>query len=383
MWPVWSSQRYRRVNKVNYERTTSEEGLWPDTNQASDLLWNIVQAEQAYRHAPFLYTRPLVKGAVEALRDSTMLLESNLIPRTMLSLAFAGGPIVWKEEMDSLCTMIPNVEFQSLRQIEDCTRALKMCRHKIECVKVLDIAAHDVMARAASLNLAALIAQGIVYQRHVPQQFFQSIVEYFNQNEECGSLKALGTLGTAVAYADCLNMGEVKEIKILMEMLMDRIDVANKEKRYSLYDLHRLHPFLLWYSLHGTNPHLLNESISVREDAGMKRSHTVSTFQREVYDVLTSYMGLSCAMEQTILGISVDIAIPGKNVAVEVNGPSHFYRNADNTMLPSSDFKETIIPMVQPGWRLVHVQQNVWDILLHRKDKAEYLKGLILHGDSS
>ena len=91
-------------------------------------------------------------------------------------------------------------------------------------------------------------------------------------------------------------------------------------------------------------------------------------------------------MEQTLSGISVDIAIPAKCVALEINGPSHFYRNVDSStvMLPNNDFKETIVPVVQPGWRLVHVQQNVWDTLLHdRKDKAEYLQSLVHHGATS
>ncbi len=390
-WPVWSSQRYQSPITIGNGGGSLKGGMWPTPDQASDVLWSIVQTEQAYRHPPFLYTRPLVKGMVESLQLNMHITDSlqlSLVPRTMLSIACAGGHLVWEEEMDALCAMMPRIEFQSLRMIEDYTRALKMSRHKTGRMDVLDKASHDVMKMTGSLDLAALIAQGIVYQRHVPRYLFQSITHHLKSNgDNDASLKALGTLGTAMAHADCLNRGESREISILTDMLMDRIDNASKTSAIPPYHLHRLHPFLVWvYSAQGTQPKLLQESIAAREDMCIRRPHTISTFQREVYDVLTSYMGLSCVMEQTLSGISVDIAIPAKCVALEINGPSHFYRNVDSStvMLPNNDFKEMIVPVVQPGWRLVHVQQNVWDTLLHdRKDKAEYLQSLVHHGATS
>ena len=377
-WPMWSKQRYKRLENVS-----SEDSMWPLPAQASDLLWSIVQAEKAYRQAPFLYTRPLVKGAVEALKlfdsDENAFLDSSLVPRTMLSIACVAGPLMWEDEMDALCAMIPDVRFQSLRQIEDCTRSLRMCRHKAWCMDTLDCAAHGVMSCTSDVSLrqASLIAQGIVYQRYVPKYTFQKMTQYIAQDGTDMDLKELGTLGAAVAYANCLDIGETTETRALIEMLIDRIEkVCGRTENFS-YNLHGLHPFLLWYSTSITNTQLLQESMKAREDAVLRKAHTISTFQREVFDVLTSYMGFSCEMEQTISGISVDITIPRLCTALEINGPSHYYRNVD-MMIPATEFKEKIIPLAQPGWRLVHVEQRVWnDLVPSRREKAGYLESLI------
>lgn len=386
-WPIWSSNRYRRDCKDR--EISSEVRLRPTASEASDLLWSIVQAEKAYRHAPFLYSRSLVKGSVDALNligqgdscDGT--LDTGLVPRTMLSLAYTGGPLVWEQEMESLCAMIPQIRFTSMRQIEDCTRSLKICRHKTDCVATLDQAVCDVLndTGMTSFDLVSLISQGIVYQRCIPYLLFQRVTEHLSSTrQECREIswKALGTLGASVAYADCLAGGRSREARELMEILMEIIDRLDRNGPSS-HDLHRLHPFLLWYSIVNSKPYLLEDSIAVREDAILRRSHTISTFQKEVYDILKSYMGLHCSMEQSIHGISVDITIPGKCVALEVNGPSHYYRNACMTvMVPGSEFKEQSIPLIQPGWRLCQVQQQTWDtLLLTRKDKADYLRSLI------
>lgn len=408
IWPMWSNNRYgcAVIDKNAYHRMKKDRNASPTADEASDLLWNIVQVEEAYRQAPFLYTRPLVKGSVDSLdlvarydevkRTEERMIDVQMVPRTMLSLAYAGGHSMWEQEMNVLCGLIPGIRFRSLRQIEDCTRSLRICRHKVEHMVVLDQAVSsmlDLHDPEVPLHLVASITKGLVYQRYVPRLTFERMANYVGMENgreiDRMSWRTLSTLGSALAYAACLEEDLSGTIGLLARIISD-IVTAKYERATELpspSDLHALHTFLLWFSSTMNDSTvsesllaLLEKSIAVREDVLLRQSnHRVSTFQKEVWSILHSYLGQSCIMEHAIQGISVDMFIPSKCIGLEVNGPSHFYRNASkDLMTPASVYKEVMVPLVSPGYTMYHIQQSTWEYdLPTRQDKAAYLNSLI------
>lgn len=142
-WCDWGAGQFRRV-KTTSGRGVHVVGKVPSPDECSEILWRIVQAEQAFKNTNRcqLYNNALVNGAVEGLKVSLPRLPESLsnaahgdlqdvvgiqdehhalsleyVPRTMLSMAFLGCHLAWEEQMDSLCQKIPlTSSWQSLRQ---------------------------------------------------------------------------------------------------------------------------------------------------------------------------------------------------------------------------------------------------------------------------
>jgi hypothetical protein len=101
--------------------------------------------------------------------------------------------------------------------------------------------------------------------------------------------------------------------------------------------------------------------------------------QWEVLDVLRSIGGLRPELEHSAEGglFCIDIALdpgagPGRRVAVEVDGPTHFTRSQPYRKLGRTVLRKRLLE--QAGWRVVSVPVHVWDGL---KDRAGYLKRLL------
>jgi hypothetical protein len=427
-WSQWNTHRYRRID--------DSQGVVvavPSPDEASEILWDVIQAEKAFRTnstlGPSLYTKALVKGCVNAMGLSNdgvhvnTTLSLGLVPRTMLSLAYAGGSSVWDKEMDALCSMVTRVDIQSLRQVDDCLRGMKISRHYMydrDALEYLDRKAGEYLQNKATqdpdkdVNIVGSILQGMVYQRYIPMHLLSSICIKLSQ-WRLNRVRTVARLGNGVALAACLmdddngrdvsviqtSPGIVREIaKYLIENLQlihieRKNDSGGELNMFEQTDLAALHTFLLWYTgskdsllLSDKNSiiiaSLLEQSIQARHDhIFVKKKHTISAFQREMYDILRLTLGISCSMEDIMPnGISVDISIPRLKIALEADGVSHFYRNVpletlNGSHAPAFVYKRAMMKICCPEWRLYSVPWVAWDSLPNKQAKCDYLMNVI------
>ena len=428
-WPQWSRQRYRCID--DDQGPAVDASRCPSPDEASEILWAVIQAEKAYRTSstsgPSLYTKPLVKGCVNAIgvsntADIMNTISPGLVPRTMLSLAYAGGSRVWDKEMDVLCSMVTRVDIQSLRQVDDCLRGVKISRHYIynrDALEYLDRKAGDCLQNVQDpdrdVSIIGSILQGMVYQRYIPIHLLASFSIKMSQ-WKLNRVRSVARLGAGIALASCLmednggdlptsesdSAGIVRDIAQYLVATLQLIAMGESNSNGDLRlfeqsDVAALHTFLLWYSngvedsLPPTDKNsfitvssLLEQSIQARHDhIFVKKQHTISAFQREMYDTLRLTMGISCSMEDMMPnGISVDIAIPGHKIALEADGVSHFYRNVPLDSLngsygPAFLYKRAMMKKFCPGWRLHSVPWVAWDALPNKKAKCDYLKDIL------
>ena len=359
--------------------------------QASKRLWDIVQTSQAYRLPPraSLYNdrevRDAVQQSVAHCRDGAL---GDLVPRTMLSLAYLGGPLVWEDEMNDLAASVDVDQIMSLRSLDDVVRALKLCRHKgeAELVTSLAVRGHDLLERAESdaftditravrlLRLASASAGNILYHGVVPEKLLQRLADALLGGEEVrADARVLGAMSFAATCAHTVYGWDGDGHREVTSVLMDCVRGAYQGGGLSENDMGRLHPFLLCYC--SDQDPVLKAAIVARRS--QRRKHTVSTFQRELYDTLRSYLGVSCSMEGDVRGISVDIAVESARVAIEADGASHFYRNAERELVPASRCKSAMVNRFGSGWRLAHVDQQTWDAIQDRQDRGEYLRKVL------
>ena len=428
-WSQWNTHRYRRID--------DSQGVVvaiPSPDEASEILWDVIQAEKAFRTnstlGPSLYTKALVKGCVNAMGLSkdggnvNTTLSLGLVPRTMLSLAYAGGSSVWDKEMDALCSMVSRVDIQSLRQVDDCLRGMKISRHYMydrDALEYLDRKAGEYLQNKATqdpdrdVSIVGSILQGMVYQRYIPMHLLSSICIKISQ-WRLKRVRTVARLGHGIALAACLmdddngrdvsvlpnSRGVVREIaKYLVENLQ-LIDIERKSdsggdlKIFEQNDVAALHTFLLWYTGSKgslllsdkksiiTASSLLEQSIQARHDhIFVKKKHRISAFQREMYDILRLTLGISCVMEDMMPnGISVDISIPRHKIALEADGVSHFYRNVpletlNGSHAPAFVYKRAMMKICCPEWRLHSVPWVAWDSLPNKQAKCDYLTNVI------
>ena len=102
----------------------------------------------------------------------------------------------------------------------------------------------------------------------------------------------------------------------------------------------------------------------------------VSTFQHNVEDTIKS-LGLETVMEDvTADGLySIDISVRSKNIAVECDGPSHYYSNL--TTVESQKTKLRNQALVSRGWDVMVVPYYEWHDLWKSGGAKEYLRGLL------
>ncbi|WPT12926.1 RAP domain-containing protein [Picochlorum sp. SENEW3] len=101
---------------------------------------------------------------------------------------------------------------------------------------------------------------------------------------------------------------------------------------------------------------MFEQSIRVRES--MRGKHTVSAAQADMYNTIRN-MGIAAQVEQHIQGISVDIVLPDHSIAIEVDGPSHFFRNDSMLQIGHGAFKKVLLDRM--GWTLVIISLQTWD----------------------
>ena len=382
-------------------RATRIRCMGDETTRASTALWDLVQSSQAYRSTPraSLYND---RATREAVREAVCgRLAPELVPRTMLSLAYLGGPLVWRDEMDALIDQVRDHVgvLQSLRAVDDVGRALRLCRHRGDeaLLMGLDARGQELFEQvmrcslneglggyrspsAKEMGLAASIAGNIVFAGVVPRQLLGglSMIARVRDEEEVmekgvnisWSMGSVRSAALAVVCAHRVLAWEGDDQIRLVSLLRELIEEAASSRDDSRmdHDLQSLHPFLLAYCT-PDDPVLDRATVARRRAASQ---HIVSTFQKQVRDVLCDRLGVTCAMEGDVRGVSVDILVRRERVAIECNGSSHYYRNAEG-MLPATRLKSLLVE--EDGlWRLINVDQRDWDALEDRDQRGAWLR---------
>ena len=105
--------------------------------------------------------------------------------------------------------------------------------------------------------------------------------------------------------------------------------------------------------------------------AKLNTSAGSSRLHKEVSSVLTE-LGVQHQNEHSIAGLQVDIALLEQQIAVEVDGPTHFTTakaGSKQRLLGTSQLKRRLLRGM--GWRVVSVPYYEWDELRTRADKGK------------
>lgn len=313
----------------------------------------------------------------------------------------------------TLCIADINTSY-CIMQIDDCLRALRISRHKCRHTLHLDKEAGRLLQEEQSflsapdqllrmLMLSGNIAYNIVYQRELPTHTLQGILACLTQlsdeaiigedDDPAKLFKCLAIVGASVAFTDCLRESHTdpgldttihliaQNITRWLVMHFSELHTSPPKGMADKMILHGLFPFLAWavlspnLSLSEEERHrihdIFEQSIRMRESMGSK--HTVSAAQADVYRTVRN-MGISAQVEQHIQGISVDIILPDHSIAIEVDGPSHFFRNNTMLQIGHGAFKHVLLDRM--GWTLVSIPFQTWDGV-DRHAQSEYLRSML------
>ena len=89
-------------------------------------------------------------------------------------------------------------------------------------------------------------------------------------------------------------------------------------------------------------------------------------------------LGVVHESEYAIDCLVVDIALPAERVAVEVQGPTHYFVNDKRREVGHTRFKHRLLRGL--GWRVVSVPYLEWNGLRSKLAHAQYLKQLLSIG---
>lgn len=96
----------------------------------------------------------------------------------------------------------------------------------------------------------------------------------------------------------------------------------------------------------------------------------MSSYQRSLAICLKS-LGLTFGQEVNLSGLVVDIHIPSLNLAIELDGPTHFTRNTAEPLGPTV-FKHRIIKAM--GLKLMSVTIDEWDDLIDMRAQRSFIE---------
>ncbi|CAN6467978.1 unnamed protein product [Victoria cruziana] len=98
-----------------------------------------------------------------------------------------------------------------------------------------------------------------------------------------------------------------------------------------------------------------------------------SSFQREVMRLLSS-TGLPWVKEYGIDGYTMDAVVPGRKLALEIDGPTHFSRN---TLSPLGHTMLKRRYITAAGWKLASVCHQEWEELQGEFERLDYLREIL------
>ena len=152
-------------------------------------------------------------------------------------------------------------------------------------------------------------------------------------------------------------------------------EVAAQTSKIALDDCRRLHLCSLigrvrWGDeVLGTNTQrLINQGIDIIAE----HPTNPSKFQNEVTAFVRRYTPPDWVMETEYFleGFHIDIAFPSQKLAIEADGPSHFYPGSDETVTKDR-VKDEILEGL--GWRVLHVSYKDWEKGLSPSFLVDYL----------
>ena len=99
----------------------------------------------------------------------------------------------------------------------------------------------------------------------------------------------------------------------------------------------------------------------------------VSSYQRSLEDCLRS-LGLDFKSEADVSGLIVDVLLPPRKLVIELDGPTHFARNAPHLLGPTA-FKHRILRAL--GFDVLSVTLEDWDNLIDMKAQRKFLEAAL------
>lgn len=98
-----------------------------------------------------------------------------------------------------------------------------------------------------------------------------------------------------------------------------------------------------------------------------------SFYQRDVGRCLET-LGIAHVSEDTRTGLAVDIFVPEYSLAVELDGPTHFFRNRHQPLGPTA-FKHRLLRAA--GLAVASISIEEWDELRGRTEQRTFLERVL------
>ena len=413
-WPEWYRNRYRAVGTELSEQQ-------PSPSESSLLLWKLAQLQRKMPNKP-LYLETLVKGSVGLLGivvqrnvrssgsvrtmndDAQKDLPHSLTARTMLSLACLGLGLVWQEEMEVLCDRLTVMRLETMQQVEDVSRALRVAKHWTEHFSALEECAvlklrmrgndtkQDGTRNNDDVNKATYCANNLSYMGYMPYALCGELEKHVSKMSQPALLSYAKALSRCLAAASEHAQKDNDLFSKTQSSCISLFDYLCVQDHAWLVDRHhqyyrnagQLFPFLLTIDVcipfeeHRRTRQqrerfnaLLESTRVLWLESSAPNKHQISSFQREVHSLVERLVGASSIpwmagcpvkMETVVMeSISVDIALEDVRIAIEVDGYSHFCRNDTQKSIGNGPWKKTMLSKM--GWTMVSVSQPRWDSL--------------------
>lgn len=384
-YPDWTSTRYGGGNAAN--------GKCPTPKEAVAILKAITQA----RHSVFqwqssLPREPLVRGLLRSIQTETGCiaddLPSSLVPDVIRCLGTIGRDSYFESEMDTLCSLIPRVEFVSTQQVHSVLRGLCLSRHwtthlpqlELSVIKLLTDEPQSVSPR--SIRYAAHCCQGLVFLGHTPSGLFR-LLETMYDDEQLFSWEASISLAWSLAIGGNDSIHRALVGKLLegilrhAESLPDYINSRLSMLGQFFLTIDILRPGLLESHYRRKGGEALAEIVTKALHTYKSTSiRQISTAQREVYDCFLRMGFHKAQLETAIDGISLDIILQEPiQLAVEVNGITHFARNAVDLPVGNAEWKKRLLHAMH--WKLISIKVDQWNQLRGPENRAKFLADAI------
>lgn len=379
-FPRWTSK--------GYLSTTMTKGEVPTPKDAIEILKAVTEARHTvFQWKSLLPRHPLVRGLLDCLqldRGSVVCnLPLNLVPDAMRCLGIVGRDHYFESEMDALCSVIPSIEFNSTKQVHSAIRGLCLSRHwtphltQLES-SIIRIISDDKFQTVTpqSFRYAAHCCQGLVYLAHTPLELFK-VLEAMYESQRIFSWEG----SISLAWSLAMDRGETIHHALVEKILEGMARNAENWPDYMNARLGMLGQFFLTLQL--LRPGLLesyyaeeNEWLSelvlkaIQSYTSTSTQHT-SAAQKEVYDCFLR-MGYKAQLESTVNGISLDIVLREPvQVAVEVNGVTHFARNAKDLLIGNAEWKRRLLHAVQ--WKMLAINVDDWNQVRGIEQRSNFL----------
>jgi hypothetical protein len=379
-YPSWTSKGYlkTKINKVEV----------PTPKDAIEILKAVTEARHTvFQWQSLLPRHPLVRGLLDCLQldqgSASCNLPLNLVPDAMRCLGIVGRDYYFESEMGALCSVVPLIEFNSTKQVHSAIRGLCLSRHwtphltQLECSIIRIISDNEFQTvTPQSFRYAAHCCQGLVYLAHTPLELFD-VLEAMYDTQRIFSWEA----SISLAWSLAMDRSETIHHALVERVLEGMARNAENWPDYMNARLGMLGQFFLTLQL--LRPGLL-ESYYAEENKRLSelvlkaiQSYTststrhISAAQKEVYDCFLR-MGYKARLESTVNGISLDIILQEPvQIAVEVNGVTHFARNSEDLLIGNAEWKRRMLHAVQ--WKMLAINVNDWNQLRGTEQRTKFL----------